>query len=159
VAALPTAAPESGRYLVAYQTDFFDSNHNNIDNDIWGQIVFGDGTIMYPGAYLVIEGTEAHETMPAVASSPTSHDFLVTWTAAYAPDFIITSIEARTVYPNASKLSTNWAGGFFAYNSSVAAGRGGDYLAAADDISLFGNRDLYGRFFGNRIYLPQIFKP
>jgi hypothetical protein len=159
VAALPTASPESGRYLVAYQTDFYDTSHNFIDNDVWGQIVLGDGTLVFPGAYFVIEGTEAHEAMPAVASSQSSNDFLVTWTATYAPDYVFSSIGARTVYPNATTQAADWVGGFFANNSSVAAGRYGDYLSAADDITLFGNRDLYGRFLGNRIFMPQIIKP
>lgn len=158
VAVIPTAAPESGRYLVAYQVDFYDTSHNYEDSDVWGQIVQGDGTLMFPGAYFVIQGTEAHETMPAVAGSQSSHDFLVTWTATNPPDYIISSIIARTVYPNGSKLTAYWMGGFFGNNSSVAAGRGGDYLAAADDITLFGNRDLYGRLMGNRANLPLVVK-
>jgi hypothetical protein len=151
VAALPTASPESGRYLVAYQITY-----STGDSDIWGQVVLGDGTVQ--PANIVIQGTNAYETMPAVAGSQASHDFLVTWTANYPPSYAFYSIEASTVHLDGSKLAANWVGGVFADNSSVAAGRGGDYLAAAEDTTLFGNRDLYGRLLGNRIYLPLILK-
>jgi hypothetical protein len=159
VAALPTASPESGCYMVAYQTDFYDTNHNYEDSDVWGQVVSGDGTLRYPGAYFVIQGTNAYETLPAIASSQDSHDFMVAWTATYPPDYVLSNIVARTVYPDSTTQAAYWLGGFFANNASVAAGRRGDYLAAADDLTLFGNRDLYGRLLGNRVFMPQIIKP
>ena len=158
VAALPTTSPESGRYMVAYQVDFLDENRNFIDDDIWGQIVLGDGTIMFPGAYFVIQGTDAFESDPAITSSQASKDFLVTWTASPTPDHLFKGIGARTVNKDGSKLPANWLGGVFADYSSVAAGRGGDYLVAAEDTTLFGNRDLYGRLLGNRTYIPQVRK-
>jgi len=158
VAALPTPGPESGRYLVAYQTTFNDTQGSHLDDDIWGQIVLGDGTLVFPGQYFVIQGSEAYETEPAVAASQASHNFQVTWTAASPPAYALTSIMARTVNPDGSKLAADWVGGFFANYSSVAAGRGGDYLAAAEDTTLFGNRDLYGRLLGTRIYIPTIKK-
>ncbi len=155
VAALPTPGPESGRYLVAYQTTFYDTGGVFIDDDIWGQIVHGNGTLMFPNAYFVIQGTEAYETLPAVAASQDSRNFLVTWTGS-DPSHILYSIMARTVNPDSTKLLAYWLGGFFADNSSVAAGRGGDFLAVADDLTLFGNRDLYGMLLGNRVYIPQV---
>jgi len=159
VAALPSDMPEGGRYMVAYQVDFHDTSHNYLDSDTWGQIVTGDGTVMFPGAYFVIQGTEAHETMPAIASGLNARDFLATWTAAYPPDYVFSNIVSRTINKYGTRQAANGLGGFFANNSSVASGRGGDYLAAADDVTLFGNRDLYGMLLGNRVYLPQIKKP
>ena len=152
VAALPTPAPESGRYLVAYQMTWND----NSDYDIWGQIVFGDGSLMYD-RYFSIQSTQAYETMPAVAASQASGNFLVTWTAS-SPPYIFKSIMARTVNPDSTKLADNPLGGFFADYSSVDAGRGGDFLVAAEDTTLFGNRDLYGMLAGNRVFIPQINK-
>ena len=150
VAALPTAAPESGRYLVAYQITY-----DIGDSDIWSQVVYGDGTVT---PQLVIQGTNAFETLPAVAASPSGRNFLVTWTSSPAPDHIFTNILASTVSLQNVVSPVRYLGGFFAGSSSVVAGRQGDFLSAADDITLFGNRDLYGRLLGNRIFLPVTVK-
>ncbi len=153
VAALPTAAPESGRYLVAYQITY-----STGDSDLWGRIVAGDGTPLAPGN-IVIQGTEAYETVPAIACSQAGRSFLVTWKAAYPPSYAFPGIMARTVNPDGTSLAPTWLGGVFADIPSVAAGRGGEYLVAAEDTTLFGNRDLYGRLMGNRNYIPRISNP
>jgi hypothetical protein len=152
VAAVSTDAPESGRYLVAYQITY-----STGDSDVWGQLVLGDGSI--EGSTIEIQSTGAYETNPAIVGSLSSHGFMVAWTDTYPPDYIFSSILARSVNQNGTMLAAYWLGGFFADNSSVAAGSGGNFLSTADDVSLFGNRDLYGSLLGNRIYLPMLRKP
>jgi len=146
------------------------------------------GRLFSPGSYLGSDITfsdlvSSAATSPAVDYAYTSDEFLVVW-AYWTTGVNSTIISQRITYAGekiraniniaqghdtvsdydpdlANNIARNecLAGGFFADNSSVAAGRSGDYLAAADDITLLGNRELYGWLLGNRNYIPQIYKP
>ncbi len=45
-------------------------------------------------------------------------------------------------------------GAVSAGSAAVAAGRTGDFMAVFDDMPLGADRDIYGRLWGDRVYLP-----
>jgi hypothetical protein len=151
VAAIPTPVPESGRYLVAWQITYSTGDH-----DIYARIVKGDGTME---DVITVSGSYLDEKYPAVAGNINSKNFLVSWTSTYGPAFPLNvGIRARNVALDETMTGANWAGGIVAGISAVAAGPQDDFLVALEDISLFANQDLFGRLWGDRIFLPLVKK-
>ena len=99
------------------------------------------------------------ETTPAVAGNFNSTNFLVSWTSTYGPAFPLNiGIKARNVTLEGKVMGENWVTGLVAGISAVAAGPNGDFLVANEDTSLFGNQDLFGGLWGERVYLPLVKK-
>ena len=98
------------------------------------------------------------EYRPAVAGSESTHRFLVTWTwvPVVTPPAMM-QVQARALALDGTVLDgTVLVGGGQVFDSAVAAGPTGDYLIAFDDNEALGtpNRGIYGRLWGDRVYLP-----
>ena len=148
VAAIPTIANE-GQYLVAWQTN----------QDIRARTVAGDETL---GTQRDLANTGWSELRPAVAGSESNDQFLVTWTwvPVVTPPAMM-QVQARTLALDGTPLhGTTLVGGGQVFDSAVAAGPTGDYLVTFDDNEVFGTstRGIYGRLWGNRIYLPLVLR-
>jgi len=148
VAALPEVSPD-GRYLVVWEMHYDINNRN-----IFGREVAGDGT---PLSWFYIGWAASDETRPAVAAYRYSERSLVTWRRAADPPYLWTYIQGRNVPTGGSPLgSESYLGGVQAGRPAVTEGLPGSFLVVYDDQPLLGDRGIYGRLWGNRIYLPLV---
>ncbi len=148
VAAVPRSP--DGQYLVAWQ---YWTNANNYD--IWAQRVAGEGTLE-GNAFLVRYNPFAQDELgPAVAGSESNQQYLVAWTILPA---VFPCVWGQVVSTSGALVGTmTVVGGVDAGNPAVAAGPTGDFLIAFHD-KLVGNYDIFGRLWGNRLYLPLVLK-
>jgi len=148
VAAVPRSP--DGQYLVAWQ---YWTSANNYD--VWAQRVAGGGTLE-GNAFLVRYNPFAQDDLgPAVAGSESNQQYLVAWTILPA---VYPCVWGQVVSTSGAHVGTmTVVGGVDAGNPAVAAGPTGDFLIAFHD-SLVGNYDIYGRLWGNRLYLPLVLK-
>ena len=150
VAAIPTAAPESGRYLVVWEREWVDT----LDHDIFGNIVKGDGTML---GLPTINATSLDERAPAVTGNRFDNLFFVTWTSGYpAPYQANLGVRGRAVSLAGAVQQASWAGGIKSGMSAAAAGKGDQFLVIFEDTTFFSKADLFGRFWGDQIFLPFI---
>ena len=152
VAAIQTPAPESGRYLVVWERYWPDSG----DHDIFGSIVKGDGTLIDIGP---ISASSLDERAPAVTGNINNNLFLVSWNSTYLPPYESNiGVRGATVSLAGVVLRKDWAGGIKSGMSAAASGPGDQFLVVFEDTTFFANADLFGRFWGDLIYLPVIKK-
>ena len=98
--------------------------------------------------------SDPDRTHPAVAGYESTGQYLVTWTEQYSP-FLFTNVAGRAVSTGGDLLGEEtYVSGIFADNAAVAGGWLGSFLVAFDDMPLTASKDIYGRLWGNRIYLP-----
>lgn len=148
VAAIATAGAD-GVYLVAWQLQYAPG-----DSDVYAREVRGDGTVS-PVVQLASSG--ANEVSPCVAGSESGGQFLVPWAEQAGGLPTLTSpIMARTQAATTALAGAPASvGGSSAANPDAIAGPGGDFLVAFDDATPgASNRDVYGRLWGGRTYLP-----
>ncbi len=152
VAAQPTAT-EKGQYLLVWQ-----QHYTADDRDIMGRFIYGDGNAAPADFYISRQTYDEGE--PAVDGSESGNNFLVTWTSFSPPPIVFSYIQGQEVSPTGSVLGPRKSlVGVFTGRSALVAGTGGDFLIAFDDLYLFtGNRDILGQLWGNRIYLPALYK-
>jgi len=151
VATHPTAT-EKGQYLVVWQQNYTADNR-----DIMERFVFGDGNAAPADFYISRQNTD--EVEPAVAGSESGERFLVNWTNYSSPPVVVSYVRGREISPTGSMGQRQSLLGLGTKRSALAAGPGGDFKVAFDDVFLnTGNRDLLGQLWGNRIYLPALFR-
>jgi hypothetical protein len=146
VAAVPRSP--DGQYLVAWQ--YF---YSATDYDIWTQRVAGGGTL--EGSAFVVYDSPWYDVGPAVAGSESNQQYLVAWTMTSAGYPCTYGRVVRT--SGALVDSATAVGGVDAYKAAVAAGPTGDFLIAIQD-KFAGNFDIFGRLWGNRLYLPLVLR-
>ena len=150
VAAIPTVTHQ-GQYLVAW------GREAGFTRDVQARPVAGDGTL---GTSVILADTPWSEHSPAVAGCESSQQFLVVW--VWIPVVTATAImqvQARTLALDGTPLhDTTYVAGGQVFQAAVAAGPTGDFLVAFDDNEVIGtaNRGIYGRVWGNRVYLPLV---
>ncbi len=151
VAAIPTVT-DQGQYLVAWGREA-----GFLTRDIRGRPVAGDGTL---GTSVILADTPWSEHSPAVAGCESKQQFLAVW--VWIPVVTATPImqvQARTLALDGTPLhDTTYVSGGQVFQAAVAAGPTGDFLVAFDDNEVIGtsNRGIYGRVWGNRVYLPLV---
>ena len=152
VAAQPTAT-DKGQYLLVWQ-----QHYTADDRDIMGRFVYGDGNAAPANFYISRQNID--EVEPAVDGSEIGNSFLVTWTSYSLPPIVFSFVQGQEVSATGPVLGPRQSLiGVFTGRSALAAGSGGDFLIAFDDLYLFtGNRDLLGQLWGDRIYLPALSK-
>jgi len=151
VAAIPTATAQ-GQYLVAWELDYTPT-----DRDIAARLVNGDGTVTYPTIYpSYITGED--EVRPAVAGSESNQQYLVAWTQSTSAPAVSSIHDLAISSGNSFLGAATTVNGLFADHAAVASGPVGDFLVASDDPVIAANRDVYGRFWGNRLHLPLVLK-
>jgi hypothetical protein len=149
VAALPLAATD-GQYLVAWELQYAAN-----DKDILGRLINGDGSLA-PSAFDIAR-SGLDETDPAAAGNEHLGEYLLTWTRPTAPPIVFNGIWSRAFSTTGVQAgSEKWTGGVLAENSALVSGAGGEYLVVFDDLTLSANRDIYGRLWGNRYFMPLI---
>lgn len=159
VAALPNASAD-GQYLVVFEYD------NSVDNLLRGQAVGGTGTL---GSLITFPYSASSDAQkyPAVAASEGASRYLVTWYQDRSDTPVLDSeIVGRAVAADGTLLggllagSQSLGGGYYVYNCSVAAGPVGDFLVVFENVleQSGGNWRIYGRFWGNRVYLPLVLR-
>jgi hypothetical protein len=150
-AGLPTS-PNQGKYLVVWEL-----RHSPTDRDIYSRIVNGDGTT---ASTIIVSASTRDENSPVVAGNQIAHKFLVAWTQANGA---FRDIRARTFTQSGQTLGPERSlmGGWTSYPdlASATAGDLGDFLVVFQDNPLLPDRDVYGRLWGNRLYLPLNRKP
>lgn len=152
VAAIPTVT-DQGQYLVTW------GHESGFTRDIQGRPVAGVGT---PGVTVTLADTPWSEHSPAVAGCESNQQFLVVWVwiPVVTPPGIM-QVQARTLALDGTPLhDTTYVGGGQVFQAAVAAGPTGDFLVAFDDNEVTGtaNRGIYGRVWGNRVYLPLVLR-
>ena len=147
VAAVPRFP--DGQYLVAWQ---YWSNANNYD--IWAQRVAGWGTL--EGSPFLVYDSGVSDVLPAVTGSESNQPYLVAWTVSPAvyPCICGRGVPTSGALVDAMKV----VGGLFADYAAVASGPVGDALIAFQDTVGSGNYNIYGRLWGNRVYLPLVLR-
>lgn len=148
VTAVPTV-PTAGQYLVTWQTN----------QDIQARTVAGTETL---GALRDLANTGWGEYRPAAAGCESTHQFLAVWTwvPVVTPQAMM-QVQARTLALDGAPLQdTTLVGGGQVFDASVAVGPACGYLVAFDDNATLGSftRGIYGQLWGNRIYLPLVFR-
>jgi hypothetical protein len=148
VGALPLQSSD-GQYLVAFEVDYGGGDRNVI-----GRMINGDGTLA-PQSFF-IGGSGEDDYNPSVAGNEHLNQYLVTWTRPTGGQLLFEYIAGRAFSTAGIAQSDEiFMGGVFPDHSDTIAGPLGDYLTVFDDLTLGINRDVYGRFWGNRIYLPM----
>jgi hypothetical protein len=152
VAAIPTV-PNAGQYLVAWERD------SGFDSDTQARAMSGTGSLSF---IVSLANTPWSEHSPAVAGCESCQQFLAVWVWIPSPTPPgMMQVQARTLALDGTLLdSTTTVGGGQVFETAIAAGPGGDFLAAFDDNEVIGisNRGIYGHFWGNRVYLPLIMR-
>jgi len=151
VAAIPTVT-DQGQYLVAWGREA-----GFLTRDIRGRPVAGDGTL---GTSVILADTPWSEHSPAVAGCESKQQFLAVWVwvPVITPPAMM-QVQARTLALDGTPLhDTTYVSGGQVFQAAVAAGPTGDFLVAFDDNEVLGtaNRGIYGRVWGNRVYLPLV---
>ncbi len=150
VAAIQTPGPESGRYMVVWDRYWED----NGDHDIYANIILGNGTML---GLPTISGSYLDETAPAVTGNRFDNLFFVSWNSSYpAPYGANLGVKGRTVTLSGTVQAEGWAGGIKSGLSAAAAGRGDQFLVVFEDTTFFAKADLFGRFWGDQVYLPVL---
>ncbi|MBU0495856.1 MAG: hypothetical protein KKA73_25090 [Chloroflexi bacterium] len=148
VAAIPTT-PTAYKYLVVWAAEVSPGNW-----DIYGKLVEENGT-PHPN-HFAIATDPAAESNPAVAGTEYGHQYLVTWRLPRGP--VDVPILGRPVsYAGALVADPAEFPGPAADYPAVAAGPAGDFLVAWQDQPLAAtSTNIYGQFWGNRVYLPLV---
>lgn len=149
VAAIPTV-PNEGQYLVVWEFNW------PADVDLWGRRIKGDGTLLGPADF-AIAASLVPETLPGVAGHENIDMYLVAWTE---PMGVVTGARAQEVAIDETLLEgPMWLGADNADRTAVAAGGLSGFLIAWDAIPNPPNqRDIWGRLWGNLVYLPIILR-
>lgn len=146
VAALPGPGGQ-GQYLVVCET---------IDGSEWikGQLVTSDGNLEGP---LIDISEFSDASSPAVTGSESTGQYLVAWTK---DEYTYFGILGRVISIDGNLVGGETAiGGLVADDAAVAGGSRGDFLVAFEDLPPEGSsREVYGRLWGNRVYLPLVVK-
>lgn len=151
VAANPNSPSLDYLYLVTWEEHYAPN-----DTDINIRIVAEDGT---PNPITTkVAGSGDDETSPTVACNPLSGRYLVTWSSSQGvidkPIYVQELYYSGTIVGNPIELS-----GPAADQSAVARGPAGDFLIAWQDQPVWAtNQNIYGWLWGNRVYLPLVFK-
>lgn len=146
VAAIPTA-PSSGRFLVVWEIHYAPG-----DRDIYGRLVAEDGT---PGSDMWISWANGvDESSPAVAGTESNLQYFVVW--RHPQGVVDKPIMGRALSDGGALLGqVADFSGVDAQHPAVAAGPVGSFLVVWQDQPVFAtNTNIYGRVWGNRVYLP-----
>ena len=154
VAALPGHSGQ-GQYFVVCQT-YIGAG----DKWIQGQFVASDGSLQ--GSLINISSSSG-ATGPAVAGSESTAQYLVVWRQEgyVSLPFISDGIMGRAISIDGNPVGEeSGIGGFDPFNAAVASGSLGDFLVTFDahPVVTPDPRQVYGRLWGNRVYLPLVLK-
>jgi hypothetical protein len=122
-------------------------------------LVTSDGNLEGP---LIDISASSDAASPAVASSESAGQHPVVWTQEEyvppPPTHVGILGRAISIYGNPVGEGTA-IGGLLADNAAAASGSRGDFLVAFDDLPPEGGiREVYGRLWGNRVYLPLVLR-
>jgi hypothetical protein len=136
---------------------------HSVGKNISARLVDGDGAPDSSGSFTVNSLYTAGDdsTRPDVAGTDSAGHYLVVWEQEYSSGMLVfDGVYAREVstagIPAGDKGAD--AGGTYAEQPAVAGGRLADFLIAFDDPTLISDHDIYGRLWGNRIYLPLVLR-
>ncbi len=149
VAAIPTEG-RNGQYLVTWE-----HREGTNNGDVMVRRFDGDGSALSGVERLLPTSTE--QTKPAVAGNESTRQYLVAWSHATSPPFVFVGVRATLLSTGGAVVGdATFLGGVFAYNAAAASGPLGDFLVAYDDMTPGIGRDIWGRLWGNRVYLPVV---
>jgi hypothetical protein len=151
VAAIPVPAGQ-GQYLVVCMKLVGSFG-------IQGQLVTWDGNLA--GSHIDISTSPDDATYPAVAGSESAGRYLVVWSQEgyVSSPFIADGIMARAISADGDLVGVEAGiGGLYPSGAAVASGSLGDFLVGFDaEPPLVSAPDgVYGRLWGNRVYLPLV---
>jgi hypothetical protein len=141
VAAFPYTS--AGQYLVVYESD----------GVIFGKMVTGEGII---SATFVFSTSGTSNSNPAVDSNGSF--YLIVWTESSGAPSFTSSLYGRILNPDGtSPVGAPYViNGLFADDAAVTAGSYGDFLITSDDPVTGPTRNIWGRLWGYRTYLPFV---
>lgn len=153
-AALPLKNGE-GEYLVSWEID------TGTDSGVMARTIHvaGDATATL-GLMLVVANGPEDEISPAVAGAESGGRYLMTWkqpqevSLGGGVSLVFDAVMGRSITSDGVLLGGRETplGGATATSSAVAAGPLGDFLVVFEDGLT--SRGIYGRLWGNRVYLP-----
>jgi hypothetical protein len=150
VAALPNS-PTDDAFLVVWEF-----HYNSTDWDIYGHVVKEDGSMVGQGSAIAQYGGVI-EASPAVAGSSNGRQYFVTWRYDHSGSFKPIRGQVVTYNENLTgQLQQALPTLSDADNPAVAAGPVGDFLVAWQDPRDTPSQNIYGRLYGNRIYIPMV---
>jgi hypothetical protein len=148
VAALSNATPD-GQYLVVFELHYTPGDHH-----IYSRFVNGDGVV---GGGQYIAWSSEDETLPVIASSEVSRQYLVAWTRPTSPPIVYDYIAGRSVSTTGALIGAEkYIGGFpLADQAVISSGPFGDFMIAYKDQQPPSiDSGIYGQLWGDRVYLP-----
>jgi hypothetical protein len=151
VAGRPTS-PDYGGFYVVWEMEYSTS-----DLDIYGKSVTWNGTnYVIAATYHEISTASYVDSEPAIAYSEDNDQFFVAWKRIMNQAWGNTNIRGQVFNPSRSVVAHESLVGavYYAEHPAVAAGPTGDFLTVWDDYPWSADRDVYGRIWGIRIYLP-----
>jgi len=158
VAALPLTNNE-GDYLVAWEID------TGGDRGVMARSVHVATDASFSlGLYKIVANEAGDEINPDVAGTESGEQYLMVWKQTYEVDLgggfglVYQAIVGRHLATDGSVVGDDltYIGGFDATHGVTSAGPRGDFLVAYDDH--INNSNIYGRLWGNRIYLPVVLR-
>ncbi|HBY93507.1 MAG TPA: hypothetical protein DEP84_05980 [Chloroflexi bacterium] len=150
VAAIPTT-PVAYKYLVVWEYEYAPN-----DRDIYGKVVEENGTPYLSSTPISTTGDD--ESEPAVAGDEAGERYLVAWSQRKGTVDVPIHVQAVNRVGNLVYDKGEF-GGPTAHYPAVAAGSAGTFLVAWQDKGVFAtDTDILGQFWGNRVYVPLIFR-
>ncbi|MBN2548712.1 MAG: hypothetical protein JXB15_06125 [Anaerolineales bacterium] len=147
VAALPLY-PGMGGYAVIWEYDFDPADH-----DIYAALVSWDGVV---SPYFGVHTDGNTQYHPAIASDRDSDTYLAVWGSKY-PGMANYGIYGQAISVSGVLLGMRQViGGLAASRPAVAGLGGGGYLVAYEELPFFGNLDIWGRYWGNNLFVPTL---
>jgi hypothetical protein len=154
VAAYPDAS-ESKCWMVAWTLQF---TSDPLDRDIYHNLLNCDG-VSQGGFGWALVSTDLDDYNPAIAFNESTQKYLVVWALTTNVPLDTSSTIGMEMTTAGDAAAAPWLiGGWFGSEAVVAAGPNGDFLVVYTESVAFGQQQVLGRLWGNRVYVPLVKK-
>jgi hypothetical protein len=154
VAAYPDPS-ESKCWMVVWTLQF---TSDPLNRDIYHNLLNCDGVPQGGNGWGLVY-TDLDDYDPAIAFNQSTLKYLVVWAlTTNVPLNTSSMIGMEVTTAGDASAAPQLIGGWFGSQATVAAGPNGDFLAAYTESVAFGQQQVLGRLWGNRVYIPFVRK-
>jgi hypothetical protein len=142
-------------WMVAWTSVF---TPDPLDRDIYVNLLTCDGVPLGGNGWALVS-TNLDDFNPAITFNEGIQQYLVAWTLTTNVPLNTSSIIGMEVNPNGNAADVpRFIGGWFGTQATVAAGPSGDFMVAYTESVAFGQQQVLGSLWGNRVYIPLVRK-